>query len=157
MPTGFPAWCIIVKDSLKPGLRFSHKFTIPVSKTVPSLYPESEEFIQMPEVFATGYLVGFLEWACILCINPHLDWPNEQTVGTHIDVSHEAATPPGFEVTADVELIEMDGKRLVFDVEAHDGVDLISKGRHVRFIIDKNKFDQRLDQKHQEHLNDVLI
>lgn len=146
-----------MKDTLQPGLSFTHQFTIPVSKTVPSLYPESDEFIQMPEVFATGFLVGFLEWACILCINPHLDWPGEQSVGTHIDVSHEAATPPGFEVTADVELIEVDGKRLIFNVEAHDGVDLISKGRHERFVINKGKFDQRLDKKHQEHINDVLI
>ena len=138
-----------MKDSLQPGLTFSHKFVIPISKTVPSLYPEADEFVQMPEVFATGFLVGFLEWACILCINPHLDWPEEQSVGTHIDVSHEAATPPGFEVTADVELIEVDGKRLVFEVSAHDGVDLISKGRHERFVIIKNKFDQRLGEKNQ--------
>jgi fluoroacetyl-CoA thioesterase len=136
-----------MKNSLKPGLTHSHRFVIPVSKTVPSLYPESEEFIQMPEVFATGFMVGFLEWACILCINPHLDWPDEQSVGTHIDVSHEAATPPGFEVQADVELIEVDGKRLVFNVSAHDGVDLIARGRHERFIINKSKFDQRLDEK----------
>jgi fluoroacetyl-CoA thioesterase len=138
-----------MKQTLKPGLSYRHQFIIPLSKTVPSLYPESEEFIQMPEVFATGFLVGFLEWACILCINPHLDWPEEQSVGTHIDVSHVAATPPGFEVIADVKLIEVDGKRLVFEVEAHDGVDLISSGRHERFVINKNKFDERLRSKHQ--------
>ena len=46
------------------------------SKTVPALYPESPEFVAMPEVFATGFLVGFLEWACIKAINPHLDWPS---------------------------------------------------------------------------------
>ena len=68
-------------------------------------------------------------------------------MGTHIDVSHEAATPPGLEVTASVELIEVDGRRLVFQVEAHDGVDLISKGRHERFIIMRDKFDARLGQK----------
>jgi len=104
----------------------------------------------MPEVFATGFLVGFLEWACIKAINPHIDWPAEQTVGTHIDVSHEAATPPGLEVTARVELIEVDGRRLVFEVEAHDGVDRISRGRHERFVIDREKFDARLDAK-QSH------
>ncbi len=136
-----------MKDSLQPGLSYRHQFIIPLSKTVPSLYPESEEFIQMPVVFATGFLVGFLEWACILCVKPHLDWPDEQTVGTHIDVSHVAATPPGFEVIADVSLVEVDGKRLLFDVEAHDGVDLISSGRHERFIINRQKFDERLKTK----------
>jgi len=136
-----------MKESLKPGIKYEHKFVVPLSKTVPALYPESEEFLAMPEVFATGFLVGFLEWACIRAINPHLDWPKEQTVGTHIDVSHEAATPPGLEVTATVELLEVSGRRLVFAVEAHDGVELISKGRHERFVIDKGKFDAKVKKK----------
>lgn len=136
-----------MKETLKPGITYEHRFVVPSSKTVPALYPESEEFLAMPEVFATGFLVGFLEWACIKAINPHLDWPAEQTVGTHIDVSHEAATPPGLEVTARVELIEVSGRKLVFDVEAHDGVDRISKGRHERFVIDKQKFDAKVGAK----------
>jgi fluoroacetyl-CoA thioesterase len=133
-----------MKNTLKPGIKFEHKYMVPISKTVPALYPESEEFVAMPEVFATGFLVGFLEWACIKAINPHLDWPVEQTVGTHINVSHEAATPPGQEVTATVELIAVEGRRLVFNVEAHDGVELISKGQHERFVINKQKFDAKV-------------
>jgi len=136
-----------MKETLKPGIRYEHKFVIPQSKTVPALYPESEEFMQMPEVFATGFLVGFLEWACIRAINPHIDWPQEQTLGTHINVSHEAATPPGLEVTATVELIAVEGRRLVFNVEAHDGVDLISRGQHERFVINKEKFVARVGAK----------
>jgi fluoroacetyl-CoA thioesterase len=136
-----------MKDTLKPGIRFEHRFIVPPSKTVPALYPESEEFVAMPEVFATGFLVGFLEWACIKAINPHLDWPQEQTVGTHIDISHEAATPPGLEVTATVELIAVDGRKLVFAVEAHDGIELISRGRHERFVINKEKFDAKVATK----------
>jgi len=136
-----------MKETLKPGIKYKHKFVVPSSKTVPALYPESEEFLAMPEVFATGFLVGFLEWACIKAINPHLDWPKEQTVGTHIDVSHEAATPPGLEVTAIAELVEVSGRKLVFAVEAHDGVELISKGRHERFVIDKEKFDAKVEKK----------
>jgi len=136
-----------MKPSLAPGIRYQHKFTVPMSKTVPALYPESDEFVTMPEVFATGFLVGFLEWACIKAIHPHLDGPHEQTVGTHIDVSHEAATPPGLQVTATVELIAVEGRKLSFAVEAHDGVDLISKGRHERFVIDRKQFDARLASK----------
>jgi len=141
-----------MKESLKPGIRYQHRFVVPATKTVPALYPEAEEFVAMPEVFATGFLVGFLEWACIKAVNPHLDWPREQTVGTHIDVSHLAATPPGLEVTASVELIEVDGRRLVFTVEAHDGVDLISKGRHERFVINKEKFDAKVGQKRKANV-----
>ena len=134
-------------ETLKPGITYIHRFTIPSSKTVPALYPESEEFAAMPEVFATGFLVGFLEWACIKAIKPYLDWPGEQTVGTHIDISHEAATPPGLEVTATVELIEVEGRRLTFLVQAHDGVDLISQGRHERFVIDRERFDANVGKK----------
>jgi len=136
-----------LKETLKPGISYEHRFVVPQSKTVPALYPESSEFVAMPEVFATGFMVGFLEWACIMAINPHLDWPQEQTVGTHINVSHEAATPPGLEVTATVKLIAVEGRRLVFSVEAHDGIDLISKGIHERFVINREKFDARLDAK----------
>ncbi|MGB5728987.1 MAG: thioesterase family protein [Thiogranum sp.] len=136
-----------MKETLKPGIKYEHNFLLPPSKTVPYLYPESEEFVAMPEVFATGFLVGFLEWSCIKAIKPHLDWPNEQTVGTHIDISHEAATPPGLEVTASIELVEVDGRKLVFSVEAHDDVDLISKGRHERFVINKAKFDAKVNEK----------
>lgn len=136
-----------MKELLTPGIRYKHKFTVPKSKTVPALYPESDEFLAMPEVFATGFLVGFLEWACIKAIKPYLDWPLEQTVGTHINVSHEAATPPGLEVTASVELIAVEGRKLTFTVEAHDGVDLISKGLHERFIINKERFDAKVGTK----------
>jgi len=80
-------------------------------------------------------------------VNPHLDWPREQTVGTHIDVSHVAATPAGFTVTANVKLVEVDKRRLVFEVEAHDGVELISKGTHERFVINKDKFDSKMKEK----------
>jgi fluoroacetyl-CoA thioesterase len=141
-----------MKDTLKPGIKYVHKFIVPASKTVPELYPESAEFMAMPEVFATGFLVGFLEWACIKAINPHLDWPEEQTVGIHINVSHEAATPPGLEVTATVELIAVDGKKLIFAVEAHDGVDLISQGQHERFIINKAKFEAKVQTKKKQSL-----
>ncbi len=136
-----------MKDTLKLGIRYEHKFVLPKSKTVPGLYPESEEFVIMPEVFATGFLVGFLEWACIKAINPHLDWPEEQTVGIQINVSHDAATPPGLEVTATVELVKVDGRKLLFSVEAHDGIDLISKGQHERFVINKEKFDASIANK----------
>lgn len=136
-----------MKDSLKPGLRYEHRFVVPASKTVPALYPEAEEFVAMPDVFATGFLVGFLEWACIKCVNPHLDWPREQTVGTHIDVSHEAATPPGLEITATVELVAVEGRKLMFTVEAHDGLDTISRGRHERFVIDRERFDAKVSLK----------
>ena len=136
-----------MKKNLRPGLEFTHKFRVTDSKLVRALYPESPQFAVMPDVFATGFMVGFVEWACLMAINPHLDWPNEQTVGTHIDVTHSAATPSGMEVTAHVKLVEVDGRRLVFEVEAHDEIDEICRGTHERFVINKERFDSKVATK----------
>jgi len=138
-----------MKDSLKPGIEYEFRFRVPTSKTVPALYPESPEFQEMPGVFATGFMIGFLEWACIMAIKPHLDWPAEQTVGTHVNVSHSAATPPGLEVTARVKLVAVDGRRLIFEVEAHDGVDTIARGTHERFVIQRDRFSEKARAKGQ--------
>jgi fluoroacetyl-CoA thioesterase len=136
-----------MKEGLRPGLEHELSFTVTDKKIVPALYPESPSFLDMPEVFATGFMVGLLEWACLELVKPYLDWPREQTVGTHVDFSHTAATPPGFTVTVKAYLEEVDGKRLVFSVSAHDGVDMISAGRHERFIIDTKKFSARIAEK----------
>jgi fluoroacetyl-CoA thioesterase len=132
---------------MKPGLEHELRFVVPQTKTVPALYPESAEFRQMPPVLATGFLVGLLEWACIEALKPYLDWPHQQTVGTHIDVSHCAATPPGLEVRVRVRLVRVEGRRLLFEVEAHDGVELVSKGTHQRFVIDRARFSEKAKKK----------
>ena len=139
-----------MKESLLPGIQHELRFRVPPSKTVPALYPEATEFQAMPAVFATGFLVGLLEWACIQAVNPHLDWPREQTVGTHVNVSHEAATPPGLEVTVRVNLTKVEGRRLVFEVEASDGVDIVSRGTHERFVIDAERFAQKTARKREK-------
>jgi fluoroacetyl-CoA thioesterase len=136
-----------MKESLRPGLAHQFKFTIPSSKTVPQLYPESEMFREMPEVFATGYMVGLMEWACIEALRPHLDWPREQSLGTHVNFSHLAATPPGLTVTVDVRLDKVDGRKLTFSITAHDGVDKITEGTHERVVIDSARFTARLTEK----------
>jgi fluoroacetyl-CoA thioesterase len=139
-----------MKESLRSGTERELRFVVPESKTVPNLYPESELFGAMPEVFATGFFVGLVEWACIRAVNPHLDWPSEQTLGTHVDLTHEAATPPGLEVTVRVRLEEVDGRRLRFGVEASDGMDVIGRGSHWRFVIDRERFDGRIERKRRK-------
>lgn len=136
-----------MKATLKPGLTHTFRFRIPETKTVPHLYPESQMFQEMPAVLATGYMVGLLEWACVEAIRPYLDWPAEQTLGTHVDFSHEAATPPGLTVTIEVLLQRVEGRKLVFDVQAHDGVDRISSGTHERHIIDATRFRNKVAEK----------
>jgi fluoroacetyl-CoA thioesterase len=133
-----------MKNSLQPGLTHTFKFKVPENKTVPHLYPESPEFQAMPNVLATGFMVGLFEWTCIQAINPHIDWPREQTVGIDVKLNHIAATPPGLTVTVTVKLEEVDGRKLVFSIVADDGIDKISEGTHDRFLIDAAKFNAKM-------------
>lgn len=138
-----------MKETLKPGLRGELAFRVPDTKTVPHLFPEAPEFQAMPRVLATGFLVGLVEWACLRVVNPHLDWPREQTVGSHIDLRHAAATLPGMTVAVSAELVAIDGRKLVFRFSANDGVDLVTEGRHERVVIEPARFLPRLDAKAQ--------
>jgi fluoroacetyl-CoA thioesterase len=135
-----------MKPTLVPGLKHTFTYTVPVDKTVPYTYREAAELQAMPEVFATGFMIILMEWACVDLLRPHLD-AGEGSLGTHVDVSHLAATPPGFTVTVDVELAEVDGRKLTFKVSAHDGADLIGEGTHGRAVVAWDKFNARVAQK----------
>ena len=136
-----------MSPELKAGIRHEFDYTVPAHKTVPHLYAEFAEFQQMPQVLATGFLVGLLERVCQLAIKPYLDWPREQSVGTHVNFSHLAATPPGLTLCVSCLVTAVDGRRVRFSARAHDGVDLISEGTHERVIIDVEKFNARLGSK----------
>ncbi|HAA03612.1 MAG TPA: thioesterase [Syntrophobacteraceae bacterium] len=143
-----------MKQSLQAGLRFQFEFRIPENKTVPHLYPESPEFQVMPKVLATGFMVGLFEWACIQAVNPHLDWPEEQTVGIDVRVNHIAATPPGLTVAVQGRLEKVEGRKLYFALLAHDGIDKISEGTHERFVIDAAKFNSKVAAKAERAQHD---
>jgi fluoroacetyl-CoA thioesterase len=133
-----------MKETLLPGLEGTFRYRVTASKTVPRIYEEAPDFQMMPEVLATGYLVALAEWACIELIKPHLDWPAEQTLGTHVDLSHLAATPPGLTVEIRTRLDAVEGRKLSFSVSAHDGVDTITEGTHQRHVIDAAKFARKV-------------
>lgn len=135
-----------MKPTLKVGDKTEFSFRIPATKTVPHLYPEAHEFQMMPTVFATGFMVGLMEWTCLHVIEPHLE-PGEGSLGVHIDVSHVAATVPGQTVTVNAEVTKIDGRRLFFHVKAHDGIDLIGEGEHERMIVNWDKFEHRVNEK----------
>lgn len=135
-----------MKPSLTEGLKHRFAFQVPENKTVPNLYPESPHLSAMPDVFATGFMVGLMEWTCMQLLEPHLD-EGEGSLGVHIDVSHTAATPVGFTVTVEVECIELRGPRAKFKVRAHDDVDEIGAGIHDRFIVQWNRFNKGIDAK----------
>jgi fluoroacetyl-CoA thioesterase len=98
---------------------------VPENKTVPFTYPESPITAQMPT---------------------HLD-DGEGSLGTHMDVSHLAATPPGMTVKVDVEVVEVQGRKIVFKVGAHDGMDLIGEGRHARVVVAWDRFNAKVAEK----------
>jgi len=135
-----------MKDTLTPGLELTFSFLVSKEKTVPFVYPESDIFRDMPDVFATAFMVGFMEWACMEALRPYLD-EGEITLGTLINVTHQAATPPGMQVSARVTCLQVDGKRTVWEIEAHDEVELIGKGTHERFTVNKEKFSARVAAK----------
>lgn len=97
-------------------------------------------------VLATPRLVALLEQAAIRAVAPHLP-PGGSTVGTRIDVRHLAATPVGMRATIRATLREVDGRRLVFDIEGHDEAERIVEGRHERFQIDQARFLARVAEK----------
>ena len=136
-----------MKPTLRPGLEGRFRYRVPASKTVPKIYTEAPDFQMMPEVLATGYLVALCEWACIELVKPHLDWPREQTLGTHVDLSHTAPTPPGMTVEVRARLESVEGTKLVFALSAHDGMEPITAGRHERHVIDAERFERRIAAK----------
>ena len=93
-------------------------------------------------VYATPCMIGLMEEAAQTSVEPFLD-EGQGTVGTKLNVSHESATPVGMKVYAESELIEIDGRRLVFSVKAYDECGLIGQGVHERFIIRTDRFMEK--------------
>lgn len=136
-----------MSPDLKPGIRFEWTYTVPERATVPRLYHDTDFCLDMPDVLATGYMVGMMELACTKGIMPYVDWPREQSLGVHVSFSHLAATPPGMTLQIRGEVIEVEGRRVKFRVEAWDGVDKITEGVHERMIILTDLFNARMEQK----------
>lgn len=128
------------------GLRHSEQFIVEARHTVPEIDAAWSGFQDMPPVLATAMMVAFIEQTCIQGLRPFLA-AGQHTVGIHVDVGHVAATPVGMKVTADVELVEIDGRALLFKVSCSDEAGVIGEGMHRRAIIDVARFMQRLQEK----------
>ena len=90
-------------------------------------------------VFATPYMIAIMENAAVNALLPVLS-DGEGSVGTQLNVSHDAATPIGMKVWAEAEVIAVDGKKITFSVSAFDEAGPIGKGSHERFIINPERF-----------------
>ena len=103
-------------------------------------------FPHVPNVYATRAMVGHFEEVCAEMVLPYLG-EEEQTVGIGMKFTHTAATPIGMKVSFKAELIEVDGKKLTFQVEGFDEVDKIGEATHQRFIINAEKFNSKMAAK----------
>lgn len=129
--------------TLRLGLSHREHMVVGAQHTVPHVEPSWPGFVDMPPVFATAMMIGFVEQTCITALRPYLS-DKQRTVGTHVDVSHVAATPEGMTVTADITLTDIDGRTLQFDVTCHDESGLICSGTHRRAIVDIDAFINRV-------------
>jgi predicted thioesterase len=130
-------------DGLKPGMRGEASLVVGTNDTAPRIGSG-----RVP-VLGTPVMITLMEEAALACVEHALP-PGHQSLGTHLDVSHIAATPIGMRITAEAELIDVDGRKLVFAVRARDEVEPIGEGRHARVVVEVARFEGRLLRKSHE-------
>ena len=125
---------------LRPGL--SHTLEIVVGSKDTAAHVGSG----VVQVLATPVVINLFESAALLAIE-HLLPAGHQSLGTHLDVRHIAATPVGMKVSASARVARVDGRTVHFTLEAHDERELIADGTHERVIVNVAKFDARVQKK----------
>ena len=128
------------KKTIQPGL--SAEMEIAVTETETAVHLGSG----LVPVYATPALVALMESAAVRALEGYLS-DGQTTVGGQIDVRHLAATPVGMKVRARAELIEVDGRKLTFRIQAWDEVEQIGDANHVRYIVDEDKFMAKVGEK----------
>lgn len=136
-----------MRAEIQLGHCFEWQYTIPARATVPELYHDTPFCRDMPDVLATGYLVGMMELACLHGLMPFMDWPREQSLGTMVNFRHLAPTPPGMRLTIRGEVLAVEGQRVRFRVEAWDETEKVCEGEHERCLIDPVRFAARVARK----------
>ncbi len=127
-------------DQLRVGMMFEKTITVTGALTAKHLAGQAIGILSTPE------LVRFVEMCALEGVRSYLQ-AGQDTVGTRVDIRHLAATPEGMRITAQCTLVEIDRRRLGFTFEVRDELDRIGEGTHERFIVDKEKQQQRLGEK----------
>jgi fluoroacetyl-CoA thioesterase len=127
-------------DQLQVGMVFAKTITVTEEQAARHLAGQGIE------VFSTPEMVRFIEICALEGVRPYLQ-PQQETVGTQVDIRHLAATPVGMKVTARCTLTGIDRRRLAFSFEVHDELDKVSEGTHERFIVDRDRQQQRVQEK----------
>lgn len=97
-------------------------------------------------VFATPAMINLIEYTCSRSVQDELE-PGQTTVGTNLNISHDAPTPIGMQVSCASKLVKVDGRALTFEVEVSDGVSVVGRGTHDRFIVDAERFQSKANAK----------
>jgi len=134
------------ENSLSIGLKYRQSMRVMDRHTVPKVAPDWPGFSDMPPILATAIMIGFVEQTCIEGLRPYIE-AGQHTVGTLVNVSHTNPTPVGMDITADIELIAIDGRKLTFRIKVSDEDGLVGGGTHERFIIDTSSFMERVREK----------
>jgi len=127
-------------EKIKPGLTGEAEMMVGTSDTAPRIGSG-----RIP-VLATPKMISLIEEAALAAVE-HLLPEGKQSLGTHLDVSHLAATPVGMMVRAEAEVVAVEGRKITFAVKAHDEMDLIGEGRHERVVVTAASFQARINEK----------
>ena len=127
-------------NELKPGLKSTVEIVVGTRDT--ATHVGSGKI----GVLATPIMVTLMETAALQAVEKYLP-PGRQSVGTHLDIKHFAATPVGMTVRAHAELVKVEGRTLTFRLCAEDEQETVGEGVHERIIIDVARFDQRMQRK----------
>ena len=115
------------------------RYTVPGNKAVPDLYPESEEFAAMPRVFATGFFVGLIEWACMDHLKASLP-EGAISLGVGVDITHDAPATEGAELVVRVTATGVGKRSAEWSVEVTAGQTVQGRGTHKRVVVDREQF-----------------
>jgi len=131
-----------MKTTLQAGIAAKRRFRIDRERTIDFMGEKAR-------VYATPMLVRDIELTCRDFLLGHLD-AGEDSVGTRVEIDHLAATLLGMEVEISIGVAEVKGRAVTFTVEAHDGIEAVCRGKHMRFVVDLKQTEARLAAKAQK-------
>lgn len=128
-----------MKDTLTNGITLTKRFKVDKARTI--------DFMgEQLRVYSTPSMVLDIEQTCRDLLLDHTD-EGEDSVGTRVEVDHLGATLLGMWVDVKTTVVDVDGRRITFEIEVHDSVEQVGSAKHVRFILDKERQRKRLQAK----------
>ena len=128
-----------METTLKPGVAASERIRVERDRCITFMG-------EAMRVYSTPSMVSDVEYACLRLIQKHLD-EDESSVGMHVCIDHLAPTPIGCEVTVEVTVTAVEGRKVSMDARVHDALELVGSGVHVRYVVDVARQARRLEEK----------